>query len=158
MNDRLYANLSALESAAAAVIETPVPEEDTPDLAGRLLFVESNLARHRRSQVDEVEGEIEGSEYVLVQDNRAARTYNDQRILLDYAKARDTSIEGALLDLIAAGALKLQWGWLKLEQALLGAGVTISKQSEPIATGDLDTPHVGVLWQKKPRVKGKEKE
>jgi hypothetical protein len=148
--------LQRLEDATVALKRQPVPEDATADVVGRIRAVERSLAETRRGLMAEIDGDLEGTEYIVRDGRKATRTFNSQAILKDVTDALDTtSVAYALRWLTDAGAVKLSWTWTRLEKAMADTGASLRIQQRPIDEETVDGPHVGVSWKRDIRIEGR---
>lgn len=146
------AALTSVETAVARLRSTAIPYEYTPDAAGRIRKMETDLADIRRGLEAEASGPMEGTEYRIVTTRSATRTFNTGRILVDYANAEGSDLLLALWKLREEGALRITWLWSRLEKVFMQHDLELRKvghELTPLEDGDLDAPHVGEVWTEK---------
>ena len=148
--------LNDLEAAASSLRTAAIPEDETADVIGRIRAVEKSLAETRRGLMAEIDGDLEGTEYIIRDGHKAERSFNSQAILKDVTDALDTtSVAYALRWLQDAGAVRLTWTWLRLQKAMGEAGAGLRIQQRPIDEETVDGPHVGVAWKRDIRIEGR---
>lgn len=141
----------ALYQAVQQVERMPVPTEEIPDTVGHLRNLEQRLADLRRRHLSELEGPAEGQSYRVVEERAAKRTYNDSAIL-----AATGAAGMGIPDLVRAGVVRLGWQWTKLQHLFQKADIQLRIEGHEIEnTGDVDGPHVGVVWETRQRIEGR---
>ncbi len=126
-------------------LPTPEAPGDVADLLGEIRHIETLLADWRRTLQAETE-DGQGQAYEIVTRRKCARSFNVARILLDVAKAGDTTLDDALFELQRRGAVKVTVKWTDLKKAFDGLGVSLTLAPREIVDGDLDEAHVGEVW------------
>ena len=146
--------LTDMEASASRLTRTAVPDDLVADVAGRCQHVERTLAQFRRNLLAEQDTEVDGREYGIRSGGRtAARTYNLAAIahsLIDERTDITTFME-ALTELIDQQAVKLSFGWQRLQKVFQDHDVTLRVAHHEIEDdGDVDGPHVGEVWSERP--------
>lgn len=146
--------LDRLSLDAGRVIGTPLSEEDFADALGAIRFVETKLATHRQNTLKEAPDFQVGTDYEIITTRSNDYTYNVQALMADLTP------EGvSLVDLVNAGAVKLEWKISRLRTVCEAVGFNLRFKDGELTDEDqtADGPHVGKY--RKPgytRVVGKE--
>jgi hypothetical protein len=106
------------------------------DVLGEIKQVESGLASLRQgSQVEFASGQ-QGKTWRIVVPSPNERNYNTPRLLQKFSRALDVSMAHTIVWLMQAGALKITWGWQKLEGVARQLDVTLGIASHEIVHGE----------------------
>jgi len=148
--------LTDIEASTSVLVKTAVPDELVADVAGRVQHVERTLGQFRRNLLAEQDVDVDGREYGLRSGGRVAtRSYNLAAItysLIDEQTDITTFME-ALNELISQQAVKLTFGWQRLQKVFQDHDVMLRVAHHEISDdGDVDGPHVGEVWSEKPMV------
>jgi len=143
--------LDQIEAAVADLVRTPYPSDaEAADWAGRLAKISRDVNEYKRGLLSEMSGPVSGSTYRVVESNSAERSYNTASILHRFAEQA-----WGLIDLVQAGAVRLDWQWTKLQAAAREAKVDLLITHRELAEdGDIDAPMVGEIWKTRQSVEG----
>lgn len=146
--------LTDIEASTSRLVKTAVPDELVADVAGRVQHVERTLGSFRRNLLAEQDVETNGAEYGIRSGGRVAtRTYNLGAIAYSLMEESGWSFMEALNELIDQGAVKLTFGWQRLQKVFQDHDVTLRVAHHEIEDdGDVDGAHVGETWAEKPMV------
>ncbi len=146
--------LTELESAAYRLTRTAIPDEQIADVAGRTQHVERTLSQFRRLLLAEQDTPVTGSEYAIKSGGRTAtRTYSLGSIAYSLMQGTGWTFLEALNELIEQQAVKVTFGWQRLQKVFDDHDVTMRIAKHEITDdGDVDGPHVGEAWSDKPMV------
>jgi len=139
-------DLTRVEAAAAGLSELP-DDAVAADYVGRLDRVIRTLQGHRKMILDELPGPVTGSEYRIVEQRSASRSYNTRLLREDFYNAGIT-----FDDLIDADVLRLSWQWTNLRNLAVNADIGLRIAGHEI-TGD-EADHVGEVWASTLKVEG----
>ena len=130
-----------------------LPEEgQEADWLGRLNKVIRDLNDKKRMVLDELPGPVEGSEYRIVEQNSAKRSYNTAAILHGF-QSQGYDIK----DLLNMDAVRLSWRWTQLRKAAQMADVELRIAGHEIEDdGDIAAPLVGEAWTSRMSIEGKQ--
>jgi hypothetical protein len=124
-------------------------DSELPDVLGDIDRSLDRLKDLRKMLLSEAPGPIEGVEYRLKQYSSASRSYNDSRLLADFAKAiyprRKQPLADTLRTLIDEGAIRINWQWTATRRAAERHNVTLAITPREIGDGDPDA-HIGEVW------------
>jgi hypothetical protein len=146
--------LTELESAAYRLTRTAIPDDQIADVAGRVQHVERTLAQFRRLLLAEQDQPVTGSEYAIKSGGRTAtRSYSLGAIAYSLMGATGWTFLEAFNELIEQQAVKVTFGWQRLQKVFDDRDLTMRIAKHEISDdGDVDGPHVGETWVKKPMV------
>ena len=149
MSDQVAQLLTKIDHDVTELVRLPVPEEDTPDTAGSCRAIENKLGNWRRSLVSEVPSTTKGKAYQVVVGRKATRSYSMAPIMASVGeKYPDDGAFQLLQRLIQSGAVKLTFGWQKLERFFQKEDLELRIVAHEILDdGDPDGPHVGAVWE-----------
>jgi len=146
--------LRALRRAARAVREADITEADSiADALGEIRAVEVSLAKWRQTLAAETPAE-EGDAYEVKETKKAVRSFSLAPILHSVLSANpNVSPFETLMDMIESKAAKLTFTWRNLQAFFYAHNIELRvAQHEIIDDGDVDGPHVGVVYRTETRI------
>lgn len=148
MTDQVSDLLTRIEADVTDLVRLPVPEEDTPDAAGRGRALENKLAGWRRGMVVELPSTTKGEKYKVVVGRKCDRSYSIAPVVTALGdKYPDDNNFELLMRLITSQAVKLTWSWTYIKRMFEREDMELRIVSHEILDdGDPDGPHVGEVW------------
>jgi hypothetical protein len=121
-------------------------DSELPDVVADLDDSIARLKKLKEMLLSEAPGPIDGVDHRLAYTSKTDRSYNDSRLLADFAKAlyprRKDPLTPTLRTLLDEGAIRLNWQWTRTRQAADRHGVTLTIAPREIGDGD-PTAHIG---------------
>ena len=129
-------------------LATPPDPGDVADLLGELRFIETLIADWRKGLVVETD-DAKGTTHKIVTTRSCKRTFNIDRITVDWANKKNMSFLQAINELVERDAIRITGQWKKLQAAFSWNDIDLVIGSGDVTGGDLDAPHVGETWTEK---------
>ena len=129
-------------------LATPENPSDVADLLGELQFIETLIADWRKGLVVETD-DAKGTKHKIVTTRSCKRTFNIDRIVVDWGQELDVTILQSMSDLVERDIIRVTGQWKKLTAAFSWNDIDLVIGSGDVTGGDLDAPHVGETWTEK---------
>ena len=126
----------------------PPAEHEVPDVVGDFDRAVAMIRDAKSGLMAEVTTEVDGDRYRVTFGRRAERSYNTSGLLAAFGGFDH------LPDLVAAGAVRLDWQWSALRKHAYTEGVDLRLAAREIDDGDPDNL-IGEVWVEKPTVRPK---
>jgi hypothetical protein len=142
-----------------AIRTDPPPDEEVPDLIANIDQAIGVLREVRSLLLAEVTGNVDGTDWRIVERRSARRSYNTGRLLGEFAAKMaddpepnpEAVLARTIRHLSRVGALKLVWQWTALRREAERQDVTLTIASHEIEDGDPDAL-VGEVWSSEMKV------
>ena len=139
--------LKHLHAEFKNLTQLPTPENpgDVADLLGELRFIEILIADWRKGLVVETD-DAKGTGYQIVTKRACKRTFNIDRIVVDWGRGLDVTTLQSMNDLVKRDIIRIEGQWTKLKAAFSWSDIDLVIGKGDVSGGDLDAPHVGEVW------------
>ena len=106
------------------------------DVLGEIKQIEKGLTSLRQGTQVEFESYQRGARWRIVVPSPNQRSYNTPGLISKFTAALDTSPMKTIGWLLATGAIKITWGWQKLEEAAYALDIPLVIAQHEIENGD----------------------